>query len=139
MKMRTRLIRRWLIGLLVAAAIALTFNLWQAGDEWVWVLLMYIISTPLAIGALIYWWLDQAQARWNTIKIELGDDYVARPFGGTTLRVDKNEVTSIDEIKGELYVRTRDNFLTLIIPKELDASDYQKIKKALLSWTPDHE
>lgn len=100
---------------------------------------MSIISIPISVGLIISWSLNQAEERWRTIRVELGDDYVARPFGSATLRVDRNEVISIDEIKGELYVRTGDNFPTLIIPKELDASDYQQIKRALFSWIPNHQ
>jgi len=137
-KLRKRLIQRLLIGFSLASIVAVILSLWNAGHDWIWTLLMNIISIPIAVGFIIVWSLDQAQARWRTIKIEIGDDYVARPLGGITLRVDKSEITAIDEIKGELHIRTDNNFPTLVIPKELDASDYQKIKRTLFSWIPKH-
>ncbi|MEO7705123.1 MAG: hypothetical protein ABIV92_10835 [Thermoflexales bacterium] len=77
------------------------------------------------------------EAYWRSLRIEVGEDYVARAQSITpSSRMKRADITRIEESRFGLLVRTENRWRTLIIPAGLDAADYQAIRSTLATWMP---
>jgi hypothetical protein len=106
----------------------------QGGYTW----LTLFISVPLMLGICVYsigHGLKEQEEILRSVRIEVGDDYVARSqLRVPQVRIARAEVTAIEEAGIGLCIRTTDQRRSLAIPAELDSSDYQQIKAVLSTW-----
>lgn len=136
-KIRKQFLQRVNIILGVACCVVIAISLWNATDN---NRLMTLIISILFSAAMMIFGpsraLQQNKEIWESIRIEIGDDYVARSqMRIPQVRINRQEITSIDEIGAGLCIRTADKSHTLVIPNHLDTSDYEEIKEKLASWS----
>lgn len=131
-KVRQRFIRRTGTSLAVICCIITGINLWRAADNW---LLALIISITLSVGVVAFVSsraLQQNKEVWESIRIELNDDTIARSqVRIPQMRMNREEITSIEETNEGLCIYTEDKLQELAIPIDLDPNDYQEIKTTL--------
>jgi hypothetical protein len=79
--------------------------------------------------------LKQTKEIWESIRIEVGDDYIARTqIRKPQVRIQRQEIIAIEESSASLCVLTNTKTRTLAISKTLDANDYKEIRDVLASW-----
>lgn len=119
----------------VCVSVFVAVDLWRApGNTPARIMLSGIMALVLAIIAASLA-LKQNGKVWQSVQIEVGDDYIARSqVRIPQMRIERNEVTSIEEMGNCLCIRTTDKRRTLAIPKVLDDADYQEIKGTLSTW-----
>jgi hypothetical protein len=119
---------------MIFLAIIVGVFIYNAKDNWPFGL------PGIAIFIAFLWFfayrsIKQQQAIWESIKIEVGDDYIARQqIRIPQIRINRGEVTAVWEVGNGLCILTADKFRSLSIPKELDSPDYEEIKSALSTW-----
>ncbi len=139
LKLRRRLLQRTAVIFSVILVVAGAGILSQFRGEW-----SEIVSLPFAALILIVVLrigfsrsAKQAQETWESINVEMGDDYIARrQIRIPELRIRRAEITSIQETGDGLRITTADKFHSLIVPIALDEPDYQAIKTTLSAWMP---
>jgi hypothetical protein len=114
------------------------FTLWRTSDQmgsigfWIGglpVLLVFLIL----YGFMAYRTIQQQQAVWKSVVVELGDDYVSRSqLRIPVVRVGRNEITHLQETTGALCIFTKDKHRMLAIPRDIQG--YEDIKATLLTW-----
>jgi hypothetical protein len=71
----------------------------------------------------------------SSICIEVGADYITRSQPLTpSITFNQSEILATEEMRDGLLVIASGN-RTLLVPKELDSTDYQEIKAVLASWS----
>lgn len=87
------------------------------------------------VGFSAYRAFKQQREVWESIRIVIGDDYIARQqLRIPEIRIAREEITALREINQGICVYTADKFRSLVIPTELERSDYEEIKNALAAW-----
>jgi len=77
----------------------------------------------------------QQVALWKSIVVVLGDNFVSREQSRIPpIRIQRSEITRIQETGTGLCVFTADKYRSLAIPASLDGYDH--IKDVLSQWTP---
>ena len=108
----------------------------SATRDWTSILLTVAVSLLL----LAFAWRNvvrQQTALWESVRIELGEDYVARQqLRVAQLRIARSEVHAIEETGDGLRLRGADKRPLLAIPTALADADYQEIRAALSTWAP---
>lgn len=136
-KLRRRLVQRLSALLGVPFLVVLGLNWWQAGDNWLTTVIVSVIVFAAVLAIAVSRSLRQVNEVWDSIKVEVGDDYVARSqVRIPQVRIPRDEITAIEEIEGGLCIRTADKWRTLAIPADLDDRDYQEIRSKLSAWRP---
>jgi len=134
-KFRRRLIIRTGIIYLIFLAILLGVAIYNSRDSWPFVLLIIIPIFIVVGGFSNYRLIKQQHALWDSVRIEVGDDYVTRQqIRVPETRINRGEVASLREINNGLCIVSADKVHSLLIPKELDSSDYEEIKTAVSTW-----
>lgn len=145
LQFRRRLIIRTGIFDIVAMAIILVVAVYKAENTWpyvqpsiAWLYVLLSIPIFLAVfGFTLYRSIKQSHAIWDSVRVEIGEDYVARrQLRVPEVRINRTEVTALREINNGLCVLTSDKFRALCIPIELDGPDYEEIKTTLSAWAP---
>ena len=73
---------------------------------------------------------------WNSLEIRLEDNYISRQqIRIPEVRINREEITAIQESKHGLCILTNDKTRSLLIPIELEQADYLEIKETLSNWT----
>lgn len=120
----------------VCFSVFVAVDLWRAPDNppariilsAMIALVLVIITSSLA--------LKQNDKVWQSVQIEVGDDYIARSqVRIPQMRIERSEVTSIEEMESCLCIRTTNKRRTLAVPNVLDDAGYQEIKGVLSTWT----
>ncbi len=135
--LRRRFIRRLSAILGMAFLIVLGVNWWRGDDNWTITLIVSIVVFVVVVVITFSRGLQQVKEVWESIRVEVGDDYVARSqVRIPQVHISRDEITKIEEIEGGLCIRTSNKLRTLAIPLDLDASDYQEIRSKLSAWKP---
>lgn len=95
-----------------------------------------IITILSVLGFGAYRGYKTQSAVWESIVIEVGEDFIARSqIRIPEVRITKDEVISIVEIRQGLCIKTNHKNRSLCIPMELSDEDYAEIMAHLSSWT----
>ena len=133
---RRQTIARTTFIFVLALFIVIAINLRQPSDNWITTLIAYGFVTVLFVWNA-YRNLRQNEAIWESIRVELGDDYIARSqLRIPQLRINRSEVTSVERMADGLCVRTADKMRTLAIPSGLADDGDQVIESRLAQWAP---
>jgi len=121
--------------LTVVICIAAALVIWYSPDNKPISIISMIIFGALLIPFSIWRGLQQNKAILESVRIEVGDDYIARSqVRIPQLRIDRQEITAVDELGAGLCIRTNNKTRTLSIPNTLDEDDYKEIRAVLASW-----
>ena len=119
----------------VVFCIAAAIVVWNSPDNRPISIIATIIVGAMFIPFGIWRGLKQTKAILESVRIEVGDDYIARSqVRIPQLRINRQEITVVDEISGGLCIRTNNKTRTLAIPNALDEDDYKEIRDVLASW-----
>ena len=120
----------------VMAGIVVVIMLVQGITNW----LTLLFAVPLLLilfGFGLYTALKQQMAILSSVKIEIGENYVARSqLRVPPVRITRADITSVEEIEGGLCVRTSDPARSLAVPQLLGEAEFQEIKATLAGWHP---
>jgi hypothetical protein len=98
---------------------------------------MVLLSVVLTYSLWRGW--RQNKEILESIRIKINDEYIARSqVRIPQILINRQEVTSIEEIGAGLCIRSADKTTSLLIPNNLDESDYQEIKNILSYWSTIH-
>ena len=137
-------IRRDIIKRLSLASILLTvflggLELWKIKANGDGNLTYLIISIPVLLGAYIFTArkvISQQKEIWDSIIINIDNDYISRQqIRIPEVRIERTEVTAVEENKFGIWVKTENKARSLVIPIQLEQADYLEIKETLINWT----
>lgn len=148
--------RRWIIlGICVcllvvgamgyAAISSLLTNLDEVGlyepEDWVSIISEALFAfVPMVATLGIFWFVwrrqfNQYQAIWQSVRVELGADYVARwQLRVPEVRLLRDEITRLQETRAGLCIYTGNKYHLLSVPRSLE--NYEQVKATLSSWVP---
>ena len=133
--LRRRYIVRMSLILGIVFLVVAGVNWWRGGDNWFVTLIASLVIFAVVVVIALYRGLQQVREVWESIRVEVGDDYIARSQARIPqIRIRRDEITQVEEIEGGLCVRTADKLRTLAIPSDLDTSDYEEIRSRLATW-----
>jgi hypothetical protein len=95
-------------------------------------ILISVTFIPLSIWRI----RKGTKENWESIRIEVGDDYIARSeIRIPQVRIQRQEITGVEESSASLRVHTNTKTRRLVISRILlDANDYREIRDVLASW-----
>jgi len=101
--------------------------------------LLFVIPVSLfviiAAAFSLYKGQNAQKAIWESIRIEVEDNSITRQqIFMAGIRISREEVKSIKETGQGLCIFTSDRNKSILIPVELDKTDYEEIKQTLSSW-----
>ena len=138
-KIRRDIIKRLLIALILLTVFLVGLELWKIKANGDGNLTHLIIFIPVLLGAYIFTArkvISQQKEIWDSIIINIDNDYISRQqIRIPEVRIERTEVTAIEENKCGLWVKTENKARSLIIPIQLEQVDYLEIKETLISWT----
>ena len=122
----------------VIGIVAIGFGLWTTRSQLQGYGLLGLIVVPVLIVILIIGAMNtikQKKAYWGAFRIEMGEDYVIRQEPGLPgKRIQRSEVTSIQETPAGFVLSSAHNATSVIIPKDLGAADFAEIKASVSTW-----
>ena len=105
--------------------------------QYIWSLLLVIIITLALFTFSSFRALAQFQKIWESIEIEIGDQYVARrQVNVGEIRLNREEIVTIQETKRGLIIYSVGKSRSLFIPVQLEGHGYEEVKSTLSAWTP---
>lgn len=123
------------IGLAVLAFMAGRILLRGQGDWVAFAISALVVIGLMALGGMFGFRLQRQSL--ESLRIELGEDYIARRqvrLGEVRLR--RDEVRALRETAAGLQVLSADKYRSILVPRALDANDYQAVKARLMGWGP---
>jgi len=134
-KLRMRYVRGSGSFFAVVFCIAMAIVVWNSPDNRPISIIATIIVGAMFIPFSIWRGLKQNKAILESVRIEVGDDYIARSqVRIPQLRINRQEITAVDELSAGLCIRTNNKTRALAIPNALDEDDYKEIRDVLASW-----
>lgn len=138
-KMRRRLITVGIayLGLTYLSALGVVFLVMGVDSlAPVFVALASLATVIISVGTGLPG-LRRMEAYWRSLRIEVGEDYVARLQSTTaSVRIQRADIAGIQETQRGLFVLTNNRWQTVVIPAGLDVADYQAIRSTLATWMP---
>jgi hypothetical protein len=135
-KIRQRFLQRMSIFLGVICFVVIGISYWATPNKGITTV---IVSVVICVGIMVFALssvLRQSKEIWESIRIEMTDEYIARTQARIPqVRINRQEITSIEEIDGGICIRTADKSRTLAILNDLDENHYQEIKNKLSTWS----
>jgi len=133
---RQRFIQRMVIMFVITFGIIIALDYWRSGTVSFTILIISFLFLGGIMAFIVFRNLKRFVEIWESAKVEVGEDYIARSqLRIPEVRVDRADITYVEETGSGLYIHTADKRRTLIIPIELDNADYQEIKELLSTWT----
>jgi hypothetical protein len=104
------------------------------------VLLLVIVLSVALFAFFGFRALVQLQKVWESIEIEIGDQYIVRrQINVEETRIERGEVVAVQESEKGLLVSTMNNSRSLFIPVQLEEQGYEEVRATLSAWVPVQE
>lgn len=137
--LRQRLVRRGMVVAVLLVVCLVVLIWWLLPRDSISTVVTIISSIACLVGAAIgvRSATSRGQEIWQSIRVEMSDDFVARSqIRIPQIRINRMDVTAVEEGWFGLLVRTSDRSRSLILPRQLDDADFQEIRNRLASWRP---
>jgi hypothetical protein len=135
--MRRRVLQRLIILIVVCMLLAVGLLAWRTATPLPTLLLSAGLFTALVTPIVLRGNVRNVLAIARSIQIEVGDGYVARSqLRVPQLRLNREEVTALEELPSGLVLRTADPHRSLCVPAELDPADYAAVRAHVADWAP---
>jgi hypothetical protein len=131
-----RILTRLALASLFPVGIIVFIGVRSQGNNWPFVAIMLVLMLAM-LGTIAWQSIRNQKAIWNSVVVRLGDGVISREqLRINEVRIQRSEVRRLSETKMGIFVYTANKHRSLVIPAEMEKSDYVEIASVLRQWQP---